>query len=62
MLDFAYQYKKAINEITDIRDMKLRMYKIDAHEWEVVRQLRDLLKVSKSLSFIPTIDSKQVIV
>ena len=46
MLDFAYQYRKAVNKITDIRDMKLRAYEIEAHKWEVVRQLRDLLKVS----------------
>jgi hypothetical protein len=46
MLDFAYQYRKAINKITDIRDMKLRDYEIEAHEWEIVRQLRDILKVS----------------
>ena len=46
MLDFAYQYKQAINKITDIREMKLREYEIEVHEWEVVRQLRDLLKVS----------------
>jgi hypothetical protein len=46
MLDFAFQYRKAINKITDIRDMKLRDYEIEAHEWEVVRQLRNLLKVS----------------
>jgi hypothetical protein len=39
MLDFAYQYKWAINKITDIHEMKLREYKIEAHEWEVVRQL-----------------------
>jgi hypothetical protein len=36
MLDFAYRYKKAINKITDIRDMKLRMYEIEANEWEIV--------------------------
>ena len=46
MLDFAYQYKKAINKITDIQDMKLYLYELEAHEWEVVQQLRDLLKVS----------------
>jgi hypothetical protein len=45
MLEFAYQYKKAINKITDIRDMKLHLYEIEPHEWEIVRQLRDLLKV-----------------
>jgi len=46
MLDFTYEYRKAINKITDIWDMKLHIYKIEAHEWEVVRQLHDLLKVS----------------
>jgi hypothetical protein len=51
MLDFAYQYRKAINKITDIRDMKLRVYEIEAHKWEIIRQLRDLLKVS-NLSFV----------
>jgi hypothetical protein len=49
MLDFAYQYRKAINKITDIQDMKLRVYEIEAHEWEIIRQLHDLLKVSNFL-------------
>jgi hypothetical protein len=49
MLEFAYKYKTAINKITDIRDMKLRQYEIETHEWEVVRQLHDLLKVSTIL-------------
>ena len=53
MLDFAYQYKKAINKITDIREMKLRAYEIELHEWEIVKQLRDLLKVS-NITFIPS--------
>jgi hypothetical protein len=30
--------------------MKLRVYKIEAHEWEIVRQLQDLLKVSRLLN------------
>ena len=47
MLDFAYQYKKAINKITDIQDIKLCLYEIEAHEWEIVWQLCDMLKVSK---------------
>ena len=49
MLDVAYQYKKAINKITDMWDMKLCAYEIETHEWKVVRQLRDLLKVSDCL-------------
>jgi hypothetical protein len=45
MLDEAYKLKVAVNKITDMRDMKLRQYEIEGHEWELVRQLRDLLKV-----------------
>lgn len=50
MLSFAYEYKDAINDLTDIREMKLRNYEIDEEEWEIVRQLRDVLKVSDKLS------------
>jgi hypothetical protein len=39
MLDFTYQYKWAINKITDIHEMKLCEYEIEVHEWEVVWQL-----------------------
>ncbi len=53
MLDFAYQYKKAINKITDIQEMKLHAYKIELHKWEIVKQLRDLLKVS-NITFVPS--------
>jgi len=51
MLNVAYQYKKAINKITDMRDMKLHQYEIEGHEWELVWQLRDLLKVTHALLF-----------
>ena len=46
MLNFAYQYKKAVNKITDIQEMKLHVYEIEVHEWEIIWQLSDLLKVS----------------
>jgi hypothetical protein len=45
MLDFAYDYKDALNKITAVREMKLRNYEIEPEEWEMVRQLRELLKV-----------------
>ena len=48
MLDEAYTLRAAVNKITEMRDMKLRKYEIEAHEWEILRQLRDLLKVSIS--------------
>jgi hypothetical protein len=52
MLNVAYQYKKAINKITDMRDMKLRQYEIEGHEWKLVWQLRDLLKVTHALLYL----------
>jgi hypothetical protein len=52
MLDEAYTYKAAVNKITEMRDIKLRRYEIEAHEWEVIRQLRDLLKVSLLALFL----------
>ena len=46
MLSFAYEYKDAINNITAMRDMKLRDYEVDRDEWDLIRQLRDVLAVS----------------
>jgi hypothetical protein len=45
MLDFAYNYKEAINQITDRCEIKLQDYKIEPHEWDVIRQLQDILGV-----------------
>ena len=53
MLVFAYQYKDAINDITAIREMKLRNYEIEPEEWEIIKQLRNVLKVSSPLQRCP---------
>jgi hypothetical protein len=53
MLSFAYKYKNAINDLTDIREMKLRNYEIGEAEWEIVRQLCDVLKVSERYNEFP---------
>ena len=45
MLKEAYLLKAAVNKITEMWDMKLRKYEIEGHEWELLRQLCDLLKV-----------------
>ena len=45
MLDFAVEHVAAINAITSDRDMKLRQYELSEDEWDVARQLRDVLKV-----------------
>jgi len=45
MLDFAVKHIAAVNAITSNRDMKLRQYELSEDEWDVARQLRDVLKV-----------------
>ena len=52
MLNFAYLYRVGINKIMDIHNMKLHAYEIEAHEWETVWQLHDLLKVNNNYFFI----------
>jgi hypothetical protein len=49
MLDFAYKYKDAINQITDRCNMKLRDYEIEPHEWDIIKQLWDVLGVCPSI-------------
>lgn len=45
MLDFAVEHITAIDTITADRDMKLRQYELSEDDWDVARQLRDVLKV-----------------
>ena len=56
MLKFAYTYCDVINKITDDRSMKLCDYERKDHEWKIVEELRDSLKVcifiSTSVYFI----------
>ena len=49
MLSFTYTYCDAYNELTGNRDMKMRKYEIEDAEWEIVKQLADVLKVSTTL-------------
>lgn len=48
MLEFAVEYREALDAITGDKEMKLRKYEMDNEEWEIARQLRDVLKVSIS--------------
>lgn len=50
MLNFAYTYRDAFNELTSNRDVKMRKYEIEDSEWEIVKQLADVLKVSSKFS------------
>jgi len=49
MLDFAYRYKDAINQITDRHDIKPRDYEIELQEWNIIKQLWDVLGVCLSI-------------
>jgi hypothetical protein len=45
MLKFSFTYSEPINSITGDRSMKIRQYELKDHEWIIVEQLRDCLKV-----------------
>ena len=49
MLVFAIDYKSAIKNITGDIDLDLRNFELTSEEWEIVEQLRDVLKVSTLL-------------
>jgi hypothetical protein len=50
MLNFAIDYRVAIDEITSNRDLNLRKYELQDEEWVVAKNLRDTLKVCKYFS------------
>ena len=45
MLNFAIDYRKAIDAISGDRDMELRQFELAESEWKIAIQLRDVLKV-----------------
>ena len=49
MLEFAIEFREALDTITGEKEMRLRKYEMDNEEWEIAQQLRDFLKVSISL-------------
>lgn len=49
MLNFAVEYREALDAITGDRDMKLRQYELSEEDWNIATQLRDVLKVSLTL-------------
>jgi len=50
MLKFAFSYSEPINKITGERSMKIRQYEIIDQEWTIVEQLRDCLKIFKTVT------------
>jgi hypothetical protein len=45
MLNFALDYRMALDAIAGERDMKLHKYELKDAEWDIAKQLRDILKV-----------------
>jgi len=45
MLKFAYAYRDAINQMTDNWGLNLKHCMVTEVEWELVKQLWDVLKV-----------------
>ena len=45
MVDFAVEYDQVVDNITDKRKLALGKYAIDEEEWELLKQLGDVLKV-----------------
>jgi hypothetical protein len=50
MLDFAINYRAAINRVTSNRDLNLRKYELADNDWAIAENLRDTLKVCNSHS------------
>ena len=45
MLEFAVEYREALESITGNQKMKLRQYELTEDDWKIATQLRDILKV-----------------
>ncbi|KIL56859.1 hypothetical protein M378DRAFT_88699, partial [Amanita muscaria Koide BX008] len=44
MLEFALEYRLALDKITDERSSNLQDYEMDKKEWKIAAELRDILK------------------
>lgn len=52
MLEFAITYRSPIDQMTAEREYKMRDLELDDEEWEIAKQLRDVLKVSCTCVYI----------
>lgn len=46
MLKYALEHRKALDIVTQRRDLGLRKFELTDEEWDIAGQLRDVLKVS----------------
>jgi hypothetical protein len=45
MLRFALEFRSAIDTMTAKRDLDLRRFELSPEEWQIAKELRDVLKV-----------------
>ena len=45
MLEFAVEYREALESLTGNQRMKLRQYELTEDDWKIAIMLRDVLKV-----------------
>jgi hypothetical protein len=45
MLNYAVEHRKAVDIVTQRRDLGLREFELSDEEWDIAGQLRDVLKV-----------------
>jgi hypothetical protein len=59
MLEFAVEYRPAIDAMTAIRDLDLRKYELLPSEWKIAVELRNVLKVgfTSTIHYVLTVDS-----
>src|SRR5258707_682615 len=55
MLEFAIEYREALESITGNQRMKLRQYELTEEDWKIATFLRDVLKVRYHSTFHLTI-------
>jgi len=46
MLKFAIRYRIAIDAMTAVREYDLHKYELGSAEWNIAKELREVLKVS----------------
>ena len=52
MLTFSLEYRKAVDEITSNRDLKLRQNELDEEEWIIIEDLAAILKVIQLIFYL----------
>ena len=49
LLEYALKHRKAVDLLTQRRELGLRKFELSDNEWAIVEQLRSVLKVSNTL-------------